>query len=96
MNPHFSTRIDEIGAKHARFYFSDPSSAEAFAATHGSTVSQSSPIAAGGGLWMVLVPYTCVQAAGRAAVGSPDLSDFFSESIELGRKTLARAQEEAA
>ena len=96
MNPHFSTRIDEIGAKHARFYFSDAGMAEAFAATHDSTVAQSSPIGAGGGLWMVPVPYTSVPAAGRADVGTLPLSEFISESVDIGRSIISRDQGDAA
>lgn len=88
-NPQFVTRYDDHGADSARFYFSNRSDAQAFAAFHGSEVVESSPATAGGGLWRVMVRYSTGDAPVADKVDGPIPHDAVSSAISLGREMLA-------
>ena len=87
--PVFRTRYDEIGASSAKFYFNAEQDAKDFAEHHSSKVEQTSPITAGGGLWLVDVPYNTAKIETMATVGGDDFNASIAAAIELGR--VARA-----
>lgn len=82
--------MDELNSDFAKFYFSDEAEAAAFAACHQAFVQQTSPIAAGGGLWMVAVPYSAARHETVEAVHSPGFVAQLDASIEIGRAAIAR------
>ena len=87
--PRFRTRIDEIGSDSARFYFGDEFEAAAFAQCHGVEVVQTSPRLAGGGLWMVAVPYRIGAPETVSDVSQTEFTEQLCASIEIGRAALA-------
>ena len=86
----FRTRIDEINATHARFYFSLFGEAEAMAELHGVKSVETSPVTAGGGLWMVAVPYSVTTEAISAPAESLEFNAALNESIALGNEMIDR------
>jgi hypothetical protein len=91
--PRFVTRHDY--GDMAQFYFSIEEEAVAFAACNESTVLQTSPHWAGGGLWRVNVPITA-EIATTAKVDRLDFKEQIDESVSIGRAVLARCKGGAA
>lgn len=79
----FITRYDDTGSKAARFYFSKVADAANFARVFDQEATQSSPDAAGGGLWRVVVPYN-----GNRADGLP-WDEQINAAVQLDSELLA-------